>query len=94
VAHLSATQHQRRIQDLCQGKCDGLAHALDIMFNAADTQVAPGIAGKNQLPAGAVEHARQLMGETRRTGCSGTTSDERGQADTAGGPRSRWMGTS
>jgi hypothetical protein len=65
AAHLSATQHQRRIQDLYQGKCDGLAHALEIMFNAADTQVAPGIAGKNQLPAGAVEHARQLMGRDR-----------------------------
>jgi hypothetical protein len=65
AAHQSVTQHQRRIQDLYQGKCDGLAHALEIMLNAADTQVAPGIAWKSQLPAGAVEHARRLMGRDR-----------------------------
>ena len=65
AAYLSVTQHQRRIQDLYQGKCDGLAHALEIMLNAADTQVAPGIAGRTQLPAGAVEHARRLMGRDR-----------------------------
>jgi hypothetical protein len=65
AAHLSATQHQLQIQDLYRGKCDGLAHALEIMLNAADTQVAPGIAGKDQLPAGAVEQARRLVGRDR-----------------------------
>jgi hypothetical protein len=65
AAHLSATQHQLRIQDLYRGKCDGLAHALEIMLNAADTQVAPGIAGKDQLPAGAVEQTRRLVGRDR-----------------------------
>jgi hypothetical protein len=35
------------------------------MLNAADTQVAPGIAGKNQIPVGAVDHVRRLMGRDR-----------------------------
>jgi hypothetical protein len=42
-----------------------LAHALEIMLNAADTQVVPGIAGKNQLPTGAIEHVSRLMGRDR-----------------------------
>jgi hypothetical protein len=51
AAHLSATQHQRRAQDLYQGKCDGLVHAMEIMLNAADTQVAPASPERTSSPS-------------------------------------------
>lgn len=44
-----------------QGQFDGLAQALEIMLNSADTEVEPGIAWPDLLPDGALEHTRRLL---------------------------------
>ncbi len=53
-----------------EGHVDGLAQALEIMLNAADTDPAPGIAWRDFLPSETLDQARRLLSpEGTPTGC-------------------------